>query len=88
MVMYIFRFSYHVVNDMTVGIKMTVVNLPTSAKMTVSRGAAGNVMVVLNSNICKSSTMKTKIWCCEYLNNMVMDTVCKKIDKGERGPRK
>ena len=52
-------------------------NLPTKARITVSRGAAGNVIVVLNSNICRSSTMKTNIWCCEYLNNIVMDTVWK-----------
>ena len=51
--------------------------------MTVRRGAAGKVMVVLNSNICSSSTMKTKIWCWEYRNNMVMDTVCNEDGVGE-----
>ena len=52
-------------------------NSPTKARITVKSGAAGNEIVVLNSNICKSSTMKTNIWCWEYLNNMVMDTVWK-----------
>lgn len=45
--------------------------------MTVRSGAAGNERVVLNSNICSSSTMKMKIWCCEYLRSMEMDTVCR-----------
>jgi hypothetical protein len=31
---------------------------------------------VLNSSIWSSSRMKTKIWCCEYLSNIVIDTVC------------
>ena len=44
--------------------------------MTVRSGAAGNESAVLNSNICSSSTMKMKIWCCEYLSSMEMDTVC------------
>ena len=44
--------------------------------MTVSRGAAGKVMLVLNSNIWRRSTMKTNIWCWEYLSNIEMDTVC------------
>lgn len=33
-------------------------NLPTSASMTVSKGAAGNVIVTLNSSICRRSTEK------------------------------
>ena len=68
----IIEISCHVEND-----TWNNDDLPTRAKMTVRRGAAGKVMVVLNSNICRSSTMKTKIWCWEYLNNMVMDTVWK-----------
>ena len=35
--------------------------LPTNARMTVSKGAAGNDIFVLNSNICRSSTMNTNI---------------------------
>ena len=45
--------------------------------MTVRSGAAGNESAVLNSNIWSSSTMKMKIWCCEYLRSIEMDTVCK-----------
>lgn len=33
-------------------------DLPTKAKMTVSRGAAGKLTVTLNSNICRRSTEK------------------------------
>ena len=38
-----------------------LLNLPTSASMTVRSGAAGNEIGVLNSNIWSSSTMKTNI---------------------------
>lgn len=31
-------------------------NLPTSAKITVNKGAAGNLTATLNSNICSRST--------------------------------
>ena len=58
-------------------------NSPTRARITVSSGAAGKVMVVLNSNIWRSSTMKTNIWCWEYRNNMVIDTVWKERRKGK-----
>ena len=51
--------------------------LPTRARITVNRGAAGNDIFVLNSNICRSSTMNTNIWCCEYLSNMDIETVWK-----------
>ena len=44
--------------------------------MTVRSGAAGKESAVLNSNICSSSTMKMKIWCCEYRSSIEMDTVC------------
>lgn len=33
--------------------------LPTKARITVSNGAAGNEMAVLNSNICSKSTVRT-----------------------------
>jgi len=33
----------------------------TNARITVKRGAAGNDMLVLNSSICRSSTMNTNI---------------------------
>lgn len=35
-------------------------NLPTSAKITVSKGAAGNLTATLNSNICSRSTGNLK----------------------------
>ena len=50
-------------------------NLPTNARITVRRGAAGNEMFVLNSSICSSSTMNTNIWCCEYLKSIDIETV-------------
>lgn len=38
--------------------------------MTVSKGAAGKAMAMFISSICSRSTMKTKIWWCEYRNSM------------------
>ena len=40
-----------------------IASIPTKARMTVNKGAAGNVILVLNSSICRRSTMKTNIWC-------------------------
>lgn len=40
-----------------------IASIPTKARITVKRGAAGKVILVLNSSICRRSTMKTNIWC-------------------------
>ena len=50
-------------------------DLPTKARMTVRRGAAGKVRVALYSIILSKSMIKLKIWCWLYLNNIVMETV-------------
>lgn len=54
--------------------------LPIKARMTVSNGAAGNDIFVLNSNICRSSSMNRNIWCCEYLRSIDMETVWKLLN--------
>ena len=54
--------------------------LPIKARITVSNGAAGNDIFVLNSNICRSSSMNRNIWCCEYLRSIDMETVWKLLN--------
>jgi hypothetical protein len=36
-------------------------NLPTNARITVNKGAAGNAIVIFISNICRKSTKKGEI---------------------------